>query len=97
MNPDLRSVLSALRKASPVVVDVPADVRYQLMRRYVDVSVRNSRLALLSFALILFGVAHEAPLLAVFPGLAIAFAVLGLNLLGDGLRDLLDPRLARAR
>jgi len=39
----------------------------------------------------------QAPLLAVFPGLAIAFAVLGLNLLGDGLRDLLDPRLARAR
>ena len=40
---------------------------------------------------------YQAPLLAVFPGLAIAFAVLGLNLLGDGLRDILDPRLARAR
>jgi peptide/nickel transport system permease protein len=39
----------------------------------------------------------QAPMLAVFPGLAIAFAVLGLNLLGDGLRDLLDPRLARKR
>ena len=39
----------------------------------------------------------QAPLLAVFPGLAIALAVLGLNLLGDGLRDLLDPRLARKR
>ena len=39
----------------------------------------------------------QAPLLAVFPGVAIAFAVLGLNLLGDGLRDLLDPRLARKR
>ncbi|SFQ45367.1 peptide/nickel transport system permease protein [Variovorax sp. OK605] len=39
----------------------------------------------------------QSPLLAVFPGMAIAFAVLGLNLLGDGLRDLLDPRLARAR
>ena len=37
-----------------------------------------------------------APRLAVFPGLAVALAVLGLNLLGDGLRDLLDPRL-RAR
>jgi peptide/nickel transport system permease protein len=34
----------------------------------------------------------RAPLLAVFPGLAIAIAVLGFNLLGDGLRDLLDPR-----
>jgi peptide/nickel transport system permease protein len=39
----------------------------------------------------------QAPRLAVFPGLAIAFAVLGLNLLGDGLRDLFDPRLARKR
>ncbi|WP_295850229.1 ABC transporter permease [uncultured Xylophilus sp.] len=39
----------------------------------------------------------QTPLLAVYPGLAIALAVLGLNLLGDGLRDLLDPRLARQR
>lgn len=34
--------------------------------------------------------------LAIFPGLAIAVAVLGFNLLGDGLRDLLDPKLARS-
>jgi len=40
---------------------------------------------------------YQAPLLAVWPGLAIVFSVLGLNLLGDGLRDLLDPRLARTR
>ncbi|MBV8698081.1 ABC transporter permease [Bradyrhizobium sp.] len=39
----------------------------------------------------------QAPSLAVYPGVAIATAVLGLNLLGDGLRDLLDPRLARER
>ena len=38
-----------------------------------------------------------APMLAVYPGVAIALAVLGLNLMGDGLRDLLDPRLARQR
>ncbi len=38
-----------------------------------------------------------APQLAIFPGLAIALSVLGLNLLGDGLRDLTDPKLARAR
>ena len=38
---------------------------------------------------VLFG----APEQALWPGLAIAVAVLGLNLLGDGLRDLLDPRL----
>jgi peptide/nickel transport system permease protein len=34
------------------------------------------------------------PWFAVFPGAAIALTVLGLNLLGDGLRDLLDPRTA---
>lgn len=39
----------------------------------------------------------QAPLLAVFPGVAIMLAVLGLNLLGDGLRDVLDPRLSRSR
>jgi peptide/nickel transport system permease protein len=39
----------------------------------------------------------QAPMLAVYPGIAIALAVLGLNLVGDGLRDLLDPRLARGR
>lgn len=33
-----------------------------------------------------------APWIAVFPGLAVAITVLGLNLLGDGLRDALDPR-----
>jgi ABC-type dipeptide/oligopeptide/nickel transport system permease subunit len=32
------------------------------------------------------------PYLALFPGLAISFAVLAFNLFGDGLRDILDPR-----
>jgi len=40
---------------------------------------------------------YLAPTLAIFPGVAIALSVLGLNLLGDGLRDLADPRLARRR
>jgi peptide/nickel transport system permease protein len=39
----------------------------------------------------------QAPLLAVYPGIAIVLSVLGLNLLGDGLRDLMDPKLARRR
>ena len=34
---------------------------------------------------------------ATFPGLAILLAVLGFNLLGDGLRDIVDPRLRRSR
>lgn len=36
---------------------------------------------------------NTAPWLAIFPGVAITLAVLGFNLLGDGLRDALDPRL----
>jgi peptide/nickel transport system permease protein len=38
-----------------------------------------------------------APRLALIPGLAIVLTVLGLNLMGDGLRDLIDPRVRRAR
>jgi len=35
----------------------------------------------------------DNPMMTVYPGLAITFAVLGFNLLGDALRDILDPRL----
>jgi len=34
-----------------------------------------------------------APWLAIFPGIAVSLAVLGINLLGDALRDIWDPRL----
>lgn len=40
---------------------------------------------------------YTNPALAILPGLAIVAMVLGLNLMGDGLRDLLDPRVRRAR
>lgn len=39
------------------------------------------------------GYMRLAPHVVTIPGLAIAIAILGLNLLGDGLRDILDPRL----
>ena len=39
--------------------------------------------------------ASQAPRLAIFPGLAIFFCSLSFNLLGDGLRDVLDPRTTR--
>ena len=38
----------------------------------------------------------SAPQLVIFPGIAIMLTVLGFNLLGDGLRDALDPRLTRS-
>lgn len=40
---------------------------------------------------------YLAPQLAIWPGLCIVTAVLGFSLLGDGLRDITDPRLTRAR
>jgi peptide/nickel transport system permease protein len=48
-------------------------------------------------ATLAFGLSYmrDSPHLATFPGLAIMITVLGFNLLGDGLRDLGDPRLRR--
>jgi peptide/nickel transport system permease protein len=40
---------------------------------------------------------HKAPWMATWPGVAISLAVFGFNMLGDALRDLLDPRLRGAR
>ena len=40
-----------------------------------------------------YGFLQLAPWAAIFPGVAIALTVLGLNLLGDGIRDALDPRM----
>ncbi len=40
---------------------------------------------------------REAPWLTTYPGIAIMFSVLAINLFGDGLRDILDPRLRGER
>jgi len=41
------------------------------------------------------GYLRESPWIAAFPGLCLVLLVLGMNLLGEGLRDALDPRLIR--
>ncbi len=38
---------------------------------------------------------QRAPRLMLYPGLAITLVVIGFNLLGDGLRDVLDPHMRR--
>ena len=38
---------------------------------------------------------NQAPFLAFFPGMAIVLSVVGFNLLGDALRESLDPKLRR--
>ena len=40
---------------------------------------------------------YRAPWLTIFPGIAIFITVLGINLRGDGLRDIIDPKLNRTR
>lgn len=60
---DLASVGAALRRLSPVVVDVPPAVRFVLLQRYMEMSSRNGRLSLASFGILMFGLAYEAPLL----------------------------------
>jgi diguanylate cyclase (GGDEF)-like protein len=60
---DLHSVWAALRRLSPVVVHVPPGIRHVLLQRYMEMSMQNGRLSLLSFGILLFGLAYEAPLL----------------------------------
>jgi len=49
------------------------------------------------FAVLDIVLLRAAPWVSLFPGLAIGVVVLGVNLLGDGLQDALDPRALRAR
>lgn len=69
---DLRSVRAALRRGSPVVVDVPPAIRFVLLQRYMDMSMRNGRLSLGSF-----GLGFEAPLLPRIIAWAALAAVFG--------------------
>jgi diguanylate cyclase (GGDEF)-like protein len=63
LNADFRSLVTALRAGSPVVLDVPPHTRYFLLRRYLEMSVHNGQLGVVGMSLLLFGVAYEAPLL----------------------------------
>jgi diguanylate cyclase (GGDEF)-like protein len=75
---DLRSVGAALRQGSPVVVDVPPRIRFVLLQRYMEMSMRNGRLSLVSFGILIFGFAYEAPLaprIAAWALLALVYVV----------------------
>ena len=75
LNASFRSALAALGQRSPVVLDVSADIRFHLLQRYLEMSIRSSRLAALSFAIFLLGLGHGAPWwprIAAVAGLAVA-------------------------
>jgi diguanylate cyclase (GGDEF)-like protein len=74
----LRSAGASLRRFSPVVLDVPPEIRYVLLQRYMEMSMRNARLSLVSFGMLVFGLAYEAPLalrIAAWVLLALIYAV----------------------
>ena len=79
------------RRIGAVPVPVSALDKADNFRHYVEDSYAT--VVLTDAQTLLF----QSPMLGPTPGAAFAIAVLGLNLLGDGLRDLLDPRLARER
>ncbi len=75
---DLVSVGVALRRLSPVVLEPPQAVRFVLLQRYMEMSMRNGRLSLVSFGILVLGLAYEAPLLprlAAWAALAAVYAV----------------------
>ena len=75
---EIQSVWGALRRGSPVVVHLPAEIRLVLLRRYMEMSMQNGRLGLACFGLLLFGLAHAAPLwprLAAWALLAAVFSL----------------------
>jgi diguanylate cyclase (GGDEF)-like protein len=78
---NLHAIGAALRARSPVVVaGVPPAIRLVLLQRYMELSMRNGRLSLVSFAILLFGLAHEAPLglrIGAWALLAIVYVVRG--------------------
>jgi diguanylate cyclase (GGDEF)-like protein len=97
VNASFRSVRRALRAGSPVVVDVPDPVRQLLLRRYLEVSIRNGRLGVVTLALLLFGLAHEAPLLPrLLAGLALTGVLVVRVALAGRLMRRLDSPAARS-
>ena len=67
-----------------------------LGNRLVNLREAARRLEPLGSILACSDVIETAPWLSVYPGLAILITVLGYNLLGESLRDMLDPRLKQS-
>ena len=79
LNADFRAIWTALRRCSPVVVNVPPGIRFMLMQRYITMSRRNGTFSLLGFGFVIFGLAWEAPLAPRLAAGALLAALIGLR------------------
>jgi diguanylate cyclase (GGDEF)-like protein len=94
---DFLAVREALRRLSPVVLHAPPAIRMVLLKQYVEMSMRNARLSLASFGLLLFGLSYEAPLLPRLGAWALLAAIYGLRLWRSRLMiRRLDPQEPRS-
>ena len=78
-----------------ITLRVPAAILTEAGLSFIGLGVRPPTPSWGNMILEGFHFYRTAPWLVLFPGLAIMLAVLSFNLLGDGLRDALDPRLGR--
>ena len=94
---DLRAVWAALRRFSPVVVNVPPGIGGMLLQRYVKMSLRNGRLSLIGFGFLVFVLAYEAPLVPRVAAWAALAVLIGLRAWrARGLLRRLDPANPRS-
>jgi len=74
-------------------IDIPADILYEATLSFVGLGINPPDPSWGSMIKESMRFIRQAPTYSIFPGLAIMILVLAFSLLGDGLRDALDPKL----
>jgi|SRR5579875_66165 len=95
----LRHVLA--NTLSPIVVQVTLGMGYAVLAiaalSFLGAGVPPPATSWGTMLQLSFGLVNQAPMLSIIPGIAIFLLVLAFNILGDGLREALDPRLSGTR
>ena len=84
----VRRTMASLRQYGIVESEGGRGGGWSLTRPLAEITILDVQRALQGETIL------DAPWLSIFPGLAILALVLGLNMVGDGLRDVTDPKLA---
>lgn len=74
-------------------LDIPGDIMYESTLSFIGLGVQPPQASWGSMINEAKGLIRRAPTFSLFPGLAIMILVVAFNILGDGLRDALDPKL----